>query len=371
MGMIYQRKQKRLDGTVRVLPTLWIKYYQNGRAVRESTGTTKETVARRMLRAREGDVEQGHPDHAEEWARHVRGGLARPDPRLSNQRKAQSRPHEAPAEAASCAVLRRQADGLDQYADIRAFIVARQAAGAANGEINRELSALKRMFNLAMQAGKLHARPHVPMLKEHNVRTGFFELEQFQIMREHLPSALQPVVTFAYLTGWRVPSEVLSLQWRQVDLQAGTVRLDAGTTKNDRGRLLPYGDVLPELKDLLDLQREVTQATERSRGVIVPWVFHRNGKPIRDFRGAWDAACKLAGCPGRIPHDFRRTAVRNLTRHGVPERVAMQITGHRTRSVFDRYDIVSEQDLREGLKKLAGTLPGTLTTKSVAARNSA
>ena len=371
MGMIYQRKQKRPDGTVRVLPTLWIKYYQNGRAVRESTGTTKETVARRMLRAREGDVEHGIPITPksgrvtfEEASQDLIHDYQINGKRSLEHTKRRLKRHLAPFFAG-----KRMAS--ISTPDIRAFIVARQAAGAANGEINRELSALKRMFNLAMQAGKLHARPHVPMLKEQNVRTGFFELEQFQIMRGHLPLALQPVVTFAYLTGWRVPSEVLSLQWRQVDLQTGTVRLDAGTTKNDQGRLLPYGDVLPELKELLDVQRDATKAIERTRGVIVPWVFHRNGKPIRDFRGAWEAACKLAGCPGRIPHDFRRTAVRNLTRHGVPERVAMQITGHRTRSVFDRYDIVSEQDLREGLRKLAGTLPGTLTTKGDTARNSA
>lgn len=107
----------------------------------------------------------------------------------------------------------------------------------SNGEINRELTALKRMFTLAMQAGKILYRPHIPMLKEDNVRTGFFEREQFETVRKHLPEALQPVITFAYITGWRITSEVLSLQWRNVDLQAGEVRLDPGTTKNAEGRV--------------------------------------------------------------------------------------------------------------------------------------
>jgi integrase len=124
-------------------------------------------------------------------------------------------------------------------ADVRRYTAARQQAGAANAQINRELSALKRAFTLAMQGGKVLVRPHIPMLQERNVRTGFFEPEQFTAVRKHLPAPLQAVVSFAYLTGWRVPSEVLPLHWRQVDFAAGTVRLDAGTTKNDEARPAP------------------------------------------------------------------------------------------------------------------------------------
>src|SRR5713226_7126617 len=121
-------------------------------------------------------------------------------------------------------------------ADARAFTARRQAAGASNAAINRDLILLKRMGTLAMQAGKLTVRPYIPLLKESHIRTGFFEPEQFTSIKKHLPVSMQPIVDFAYITGWRTPSEILTLEWRQVDLKAGEVWLDPGTTKNDDGR---------------------------------------------------------------------------------------------------------------------------------------
>ena len=208
------------------------------------------------------------------------------------------------------------------------------------------------MFTLAIADGLILHRPHIPMLQEDNTRTGFFERDQFESVRAHLPEALRPVVTFAYVTGWRLASEVLPLQWRHVHLDAGEVRLDPGSTKNRDGRVF---NLTRELRALLELQRAERDRVAQAGGEICPWVFFRmvatcRGGPTRPRRivsltKAWAIACRAAGCPGRIPHDLRRTAARNMVRAGIPERVAMRLIGHKTRSIFDRYNITSSGDL--------------------------
>jgi integrase len=155
------------------------------------------------------------------------------------------------------------------------------------------------------------------MLKEDNVRAGFFMPEQFESVRAHLPAHLKNVATVAYVTGWRTRSEILPLEWRQVDLEAGELRLDAGTTKNGDARTFP---MTLELRRALEAQQAEANRL-KGEGIIARFVFtKRNGTPIRSFRKAWASACMDAGCPGRILHDFRRTSVRNLVRAGIPAR---------------------------------------------------
>ena len=149
-----------------------------------------------------------------------------------------------------------------------------------------------------------------------------------------------------------MPSEILPLRWSPVDLEAGVVRLEPGTTKNREGREFPIS-ALPDLALLLKQQRENTRVLERELGAVVPHVFHHGVQPIKSFRRAWRSACKRAGLVGMIPHDFRRTAVRNLERAGVSRSVAMKLVGHKTESVYRRYAIVSSRDLNEGVAKLA------------------
>jgi integrase len=225
-------------------------------------------------------------------------------------------------------------------------------------EINRELQILKRIFSLAIASGRIAAKPAFKMLREAPARAGFFEPDQYRSVLSHLPTELQPIITFAYITGWRLQSEVLPLEWRQVDFDGGEVRLDAGTTKNGEGRVFPMtADLRAVLKG-----RHAEHERLKKVGHIVPQVFFREvaegrggdkkPQPIVSLNKAWQAACRSAGCPGRIPHDLRRTAVRNLVRAGISERVAMQMTGHKTRSVFERYNITSAGDLRDAARLL-------------------
>ena len=329
----------------------WIRYYRDGRRYEESSRSAKEGDARRLLRLREGDIERGLPVtpkigriRFEEAAKDLLN-----DYRTNGKRTVKDVERRIDLHLTPYFGGRRMS--TISTSDVRALIVQRQAARASNAEINRELSALKRMFSLSAQAGKLLVRPYIPMLAERNVRTGFFERAEFETVREALPQALRGVVTFAYFTGWRIASEVLPLQGSQVDRTAKAVRLEPGQTKNAEGRSISY----EPLQDLVTTIDEQWKEHERLKmeGTICPYVFNRQGKRISEFRDSWNSACETAGVPGKLLHDFRRTAVRNLVRAGVSEKTAMQITGHKTRSVFDRYDIVNEADVRAALGKLA------------------
>ncbi len=362
MGMIYRRKKKDKHGNIKEGKIYWVKYYRNGKPYRESTRSKKEADAKRLLKRREGEISEGklpgiYFDRVrfDELAEDFLG-----DYRI-NEKKSLKKAQE------SVNHLKGVFEGVRvpdiTTPKINVYIEQRLNAGAANATVNRELAALKRMLNLGNKQTppKVDRVPHIPMLKENNVRKGFFENGDFLALRDALPDYLKGFATFAYHTGWRV-SEIEGLTWAQVDRDQGIVRLEVGTTKNDEARTVYLDD---ELREVFQRQWDLRKQAKK----LLPYVF-LNGKgddKVKRFDKAWETACKDAKIGKRLFHDFRRTAVRNMVRSGIPEGVAMKISGHKTRSVFERYNIVNDADLRLAAQKqqvylesCTGTLTGTL-----------
>jgi integrase len=232
--------------------------------------------------------------------------------------------------------------------NLTAYVVWRQAQGASAASCNHELATVRRAFRLALRGRELATMPYIPMLKLDNARKGFLERPQLDAILAHLPDYLRGPLEFLYATGWR-KSEVLTLKASQVDLASRVVRPEPGETKNREARAIAMTTdvhaILAAHLDSIEVLKE--------RGVICPFVFHRpDGSAIKDFRASWDAARTAAGYPAALVHDFRRSAVRNLERAGVPRSTSMQITGHKTESVFRRYAIVDEAMHREAAAKL-------------------
>jgi len=329
-----------------------IQFSHRGKQYRESSKSTRKVDATRLLKKRMSELGADRKfvgPQAEKTTFEDLVQFVRDDYRV-NGRKSTKRL------TASINQLSQFFNGflaIDITTDVLTrYINRRFEEGRATSTARNEVNVLRRGFKLAHQAGKVRGIPHFPRLTVDTVRQGFFEEDEFNAVLAELPEWTRPVADFGYCTGWRV-GEILPLRWSQVDFKAGTIRLEVGSTKNNDGRVLPF-HVLPRLKALMERQLAYTEAVQRERGLIVPHVFHRNGRPLDCIRNGWDAACERTGYPEKLFHDLRRTAVRNLERAGVPRSIAMKITGHKTEAVYRRYAIVNEADVAEGLARLAG-----------------
>lgn len=227
-------------------------------------------------------------------------------------------------------------------ARVEQYIAHRQQAKAANGTINRELHILRRGFSLAVEHKRL-SPVHVPTFPSlvEGVREGFVEKADFDLILSHLSDPdVRDFVAWAFWTGMR-RGEISKLTWAAFDRDAATLMLPGRITKNGKPRKL-----------VLDgIYREMIARRVASRRLDCPFIFHRQGKPMGSFRKAWAHACRKAGVPGLIVHDLRRSSIRNMIRAGVDKTIAKKISGHATDAVFDRYNISSDEDLRDAMQK--------------------
>jgi integrase len=350
MGSIYRPKYKDRNGKKRESAVYWIQFCTGGKVHRESTETADLEEAKEYLIKPQGEALTAGSSPSKvtfgELAAAEISDYETNGRKTIEDLKARLDLHILPVFGS------KKARDI-RAGDITEYAAARLKEGAERGTVNRELTAIKRAFTLGIESEKIVRRPRIAMLEENNVRKGFFEQKQFDDVLKHLPDYAQDFIKFAFITGWR-SSEIKNLQWRHVDFEAGLVRLDAGETKNDGGRIFP---MTSDLRALLENRRAATDAFMQEHGSILPWVFWIKGNRIDNFKRSWAAACRKAGIPGKLLHDFRRTAARNFQRAGIPEATAMKLLGHKTPSVYRRYNIITEDDLREAAAKLEKRLP--------------
>ncbi len=352
-GSIYQRTKKLPDGTVRILPKWWIKYHKNGQVFRESSGSEKHADAERLLKRRLGEIVTGKfaglgperitvsqllADLLVDYELHERHSLPMTEKRVSKNL----------SPAFGCI---RAADLSSKH--INAYILKRKDEGAAAATINRELELLLRSFRLALSSDPpLVTRvPKIEMLPEDNIRTGTLDHGGYLRCRDTFPPHYRLLLVVGYHTGAR-EGELLSARWTGVT--DGQIRLEAPTTKTKKARALPvYG----EMKHWLEMARQECDLKYPD----CPWVFQVNGARMTFNWRTWNNLCRLAGVPGLLFHDLRRTALTNMIAAGISEKEAMEVSGHQTRKTFERYHIVSDRNLRRVAARMEEYLLDTLS----------
>ncbi len=313
----------------------WVQFHRNGQRFRESTGTENKRKAQDYLRDKLAEI-----------------GLGTYSPRASQVTVAELVEAKLTTDRNNARKDVKTSEGRwnlhlkDALGHVKArdlssallgkYVERRLAEGAPNGTVNRELSLVRASFHAARRQGLIRAVPFFPMLKEPPARQGFLRDDQYDRLAEACAAEglwLRGMFEVAYSYGWR-RGTLLSLKVWQIDFPAKTIRLY--DTKNGRG--------LPMV--MTDKVKELLTACSAGKGQD-DYVFTRDGNPIVDYRKAWERARDAAGCPGLLLHDLCRTGMRNMRRLGVSEGVAMKVAGRKTASIFRRYDIVDESDLRE------------------------
>jgi integrase len=368
-GSIFKVKGKNRDGTQRESKNWYIAYWHNGKQHRVATGTSSKMRAEQQLTKLLGQIANGiTPATASRRLRYddVRNLLldmyeANGNRSLRTTKEGTKTLWNLPNVDKFFAGKRVSEITTDVIAEYRRK---RGSEGSSGANINRELGILRRMLYLARKRGKFSGPfPDFQMVRETNVRRGFLGYQSFRNLLNALPSYLRPLVLFLYTSGVR-KGEAQAIQWDQIELTKHPVaRLFE--TKNGEPRTVPLAS---ELVTMLN-----ATPREKRKGPV----FYQGL-----FRKTWVSACiacklghwehpdpenrpKLKKYVGLIVHDLRRSSVRNMVRAGVPERVAMSVSGHKTRSIFDRYNIVSTDDLQNAMLAVENSEAKTLQAAKV------
>lgn len=352
-------KKDPLTGEKKLRSPYWyaVFYDLNGKQLRVNTERTAKAEALSELRRLMSDRDKGAPDPNQ--ARSMKYGDLR-DGLIASYIERGNRSLLTRADGTETVPGLQQLDDFFSYGEnnhgpsvgditvdiSRDFVKKRKADGAGNAVINRSLACLRRMLKIAHEDRKIQNVPVIRLLKEPPARHGFTTDEEFDQLLKLLPTHLRPLIVFLFFCGVRREAEAMAIEWPQVDLVAGIIRLYE--TKNDEPRVVPMPSILTMM--LREIEPKVGKVFDST-----------------NLRKEWMTACDACGLGRKIevegkpydpryegltPHDLRRSAVRNLVRSGVPETVAMRISGHKTRSVFDRYAITSEGDLKMAMQKV-------------------
>jgi integrase len=362
-------------GVFRKQGVWWVDYYVNGHRKRERIGPDKQ-LANTVLKKRKVEIAEGKFLDKRRPVTTTFDELAdtylawvRPNERTGKPaRKRSWKTHDLYAIGRMRAyfggkrLLEITPALVEQYRDWRKATITRRKRLVTVATVNRELATLRRMFNVARR-GLIVLKGGVPpdnpmamvtLERERNERDRVLSAEEFQRLSEAAEPWLRPILLLAYYVGMR-KGEIRSLRWEQVDLKTGIIRLQSSDTKTDQGRVIPLNPVL----------RSALSTIPPVLGC--PWVFV-NPAYVEAWRAnpdgvnprfhatsithAFTRACKKAGVKNATFHDLRHTFVTNMRRAGVDYFRIMAITGHRTMSVFKRYNLIDEQDLMEAVARM-------------------
>ena len=207
--------------------------------------------------------------------------------------------------------------------------------------INKEISAFKSMLNFAVKYGKIESNPIIKAakLKDDNVRQRIISQNELENLLSFSPVHLKPILKMAYYEPMR-KEEIIGLTWDEIDLQSNFIRLSANRTKGKKnGRSIPIHPLIKEM--LYSLPRSIT--TNR---VFLYLDKQGRYRPFKGFSRSWNRVRKLAGLNDVVFHDLRHTAITNMRKAGNPPSVIMKASGHKTMSMFLRYNLVDDEDLR-------------------------